>query len=478
MDNYFYTGQVRRFLTQFIRMISNFQIRLGRDRDGISTLLRIPVYYGDSSRQVAAILAKNSENSLPAVPAMSTHITALRYDRARVQNPTHVSKMQIRERAYDPDSGSYSDLQGDLLTIERLMPVPYTITIALDIWTTNTDQKLQLIEQIGAIFNPSLEIQSTDAYVDWTSLSVITLTDINFSSRTVPVGPEDPIDVATLTFELPIWLSAPAKVKRQGVIHKIIASVYDPDGLDPKDDSFDITGSILATRQIYTPTNLNLVYLGNTLKLYVNDSEIEFNDGSVPAMREGDWHLAVRSFGELSGANQDLLQNGISQIRLYNDGIVVVGTVAYHPIDPTLLIFNVDLDTLPTNTMPPINAVIDPANLKPNPLITTPTLGTRFLILNPIGSDANTDSDPATIDGARIWNRLGQPQLIAVANDIIEWDGFKWTVAFDSQDIINIQSIQYVTNLNTGIQYKWKNQVWSKSVEGRYGVGAWSFVPT
>jgi hypothetical protein len=78
------------------------------------------------------------------------------------------------------------------------------------------------------------------------------------------------------------------------------------------------------------------------------------------------------------------------------------------------------------------------------------------------------------VDGAAVWNRPGEPELIANQYDIIEWDGVKWIVAFDSAAT---DTVHYVTNLTTGIQYKWKNNQWIKSVQGRYGVGAWSFVP-
>ena len=476
MSSYFYSGQIRRFLQQFIRILNNFEVELGQNREGVRTLMRVPVYYGDSSRQVASIITKNSENNLPSVPAMSVYVSEFSYDRSRIQEPQHISKVQLRQRAYDPATGNFTSYQGDLLTVERLMPVPYMLTLKVDIWTSNTEQKFQLLEQIAVLFNPSLELQNSDSYVDWTSLSYITLTGSVFSSRSVPIGTEEPIDVSTLTFELPVWLSPPAKVKRQGVIQKILANVYDAMGtIDQGNGTFDIAGSLFATQRIYTPINLNVVYLGNTLKLYVNTSEIQFDDGTVPPMTEGDWTVAVRTFGELSGAgNVDILTNGISQVRLENDGIAVVGTVAYHPTDPSLLIFNVDEDTMPTNTLIPINAIIDPKNVTVTSALLTPASGTRYLILNPIGHPDNDDNNPGTLDGAPIWNRTGQTQLIANANDIIEWDGLKWSVSFNGQITT---SVQYVTNLTTSIQYKWKNNQWSKSVEGRYGVGAWSFVP-
>jgi hypothetical protein len=138
------------------------------------------------------------------------------------------------------------------------------------------------------------------------------------------------------------------------------------------------------------------------------------------------------------------------------------------------LIFNVDIDTLPVNTLTPVDAIIDPYTVKPDASIILPATGTRYLLVNPIGHPDNNDSDPFTIDGPELWNRAGQPQLIAQANDIIEFDGSRWAVVFDSTMSI---SVEYVTNLRTGTQYKWKDNQWTKSVEGRYGVGAWSFVP-
>ena len=76
----------------------------------------------------------------------------------------------------------------------------------------------------------TFEIQKTDNYIDWTSLSYVELTGTTFSSRTIPVGADSEIDVATLTFSMPIWLSPPVKVKKLGVVQKIIMSIYDDDG--------------------------------------------------------------------------------------------------------------------------------------------------------------------------------------------------------------------------------------------------------
>jgi hypothetical protein len=158
---------------------------------------------------------------------MTFYITALEYDRPRMQEPYFVSNIQVRQRTYDADTDTYETTQGNAFTIERLMPVPYKLTINLDIWTSNTNQKLQILEQILVLFNPALEIQSTDNYIDWTSMTVCNLERVNWSSRTIPIGTDNPIDVATLTFSIPIWISSPAKVKKLGVVERIVASIFD-----------------------------------------------------------------------------------------------------------------------------------------------------------------------------------------------------------------------------------------------------------
>ena len=49
VQQFFYDDQIRRFLLQFTRMFSNFQVEYGRDDSGAPTLTRIPIRYGDAN---------------------------------------------------------------------------------------------------------------------------------------------------------------------------------------------------------------------------------------------------------------------------------------------------------------------------------------------------------------------------------------------------------------------------------------------
>jgi hypothetical protein len=463
-QQFFYDAQIERFLVQFIRIVSGFQVEFGNDRDGNKTLQRVPVYYGDGSRQVAQILTNASENAMPTVPAMTVYVNGLNYDRERMQSPDFVSKMNVRQRAYNEITQEYEQTQGNAFTVERLMPVPYVLDLKLDIWTSNTNQKLQLLEQLIVLFNPSLELQSTDNYIDWTSLSVVYLETPTWTSRTVPIGTDNPIDVATLTFKLPIWISPPAKVKKLGVVQKIIATLHDSNG-DLSTSAYT-TDNLLGSRQYFTPLDYGVLLMGNTLTLLKYSELTEprsFGLGTHNKVGTKDqWRNLINVYGAL--------ENGISQVRLLTDDgdTEIVGTVSLHPTDESLLIFNADIDTYPTNTLNPINAIIDPRKTTVDASILTPATGTRYLILNDIGS-----WDTPRGNGPIAWRGTDGQDLVAHTNDIIEYNGTHWSVIFDSQQA---SSVQYCSNLNTGTQYKWDLNQWVKSWEGEYKNGQWTLV--
>jgi hypothetical protein len=145
------------------------------------------------------------------------------------------------------------------------------------------------------------------------------------------------------------------------------------------------------------------------------------------------------------------------------NGYEIVGTIALNPTDPTTLIYNTFANTLPTNTLPPINAIINPETVNVGNILTNPVPGTSYLLLNPIGSYENPE-------GALAWRGRDGIDIVANANDIVQYDGNHWTVTFDSY---SVNTLQYVTNLTTGIQYKWLNNQWTKSYDGIYHSGEW-----
>ena len=459
---FFYDEQIRRFLLQFARIFNNFDVEYGRNEEGTNhTLVRVPVKYGDWSRQSQTVIQNNSASFMPSVPMMTFYVSGLDYDRPRMQEPYFVSRINVRQRTYDDTTDTYETTQGNAFTVERLMPVPYKLTLKLDIWTSNTNQKMQLLEQILTLFNPALEIQSTDNYIDWTSLSVVELQSTQWSSKTIPIGTEDPIDVATLTFALPIWISAPAKVKKLGVVERIIASVYDANG----DAVNAITDNdlLLGTRQVFTPYDYQVLLINNKLQCLRPPQVVDYPNTSLtpPDSPPSNllWPAVLGAFGAV--------RPGISLIYLeQEDGSEVVGTIAVDPTDDRFLLYTIDEDTVPQNTLSPIDAVIDPLVSGPGAGLPAAVAGTRYLLTEDTGSYEGTSPEA--------WQGTGNQPLVAQANDIVEYDGSRWIVVFDSANSPN--NTQYVTNITTGIQYRWTGTTWVKSYQGLYPGGQWRLV--
>ena len=109
---HFYDGQIRKFLTQFIRILSNFSVETGKGKDDTVTLRAVPVVYGDPTRQVANIIRNNSENALQYAPRIAAYVRELNYDRERMQNPYHIEKQHLKERHYDENTKQYTNKLG------------------------------------------------------------------------------------------------------------------------------------------------------------------------------------------------------------------------------------------------------------------------------------------------------------------------------------------------------------------------------
>ena len=460
---HFYSGQVRKFLTQFMRILNNFSVETGRGSDNQIALRPVPVVYGDPTRQVANIIRNNSENALNYAPKIACYIRELNYDRERMQNPYHVEKQHLRERDVDSD-GNYTNRLGAGYTVEKVMPSPFRLEVTADIYSSNTDQKLQILEQILYLFNPDFEIQKSDNYIDWTSLSYVELQNITFSSRTIPVGADTEIDVATMTFSMPIWLSPPVKVKKLGVVQKIIMSIYDDDGGFNK----GLISGPLLSQSFITPNNFGLLVTGNQLRLLgttgvnVKSGGDGFHTGAKdPGLADPfetfgppvNWKVLLDQYGKVV--------NGTSQIRLkQSDGTEVIGTIATTTLDDTILLYTIDSDTIPANTLTAVKKIINPTTFAP----TSPADGDRYLIIDEIGDSTATQQSST-------WGTL-----VASVGDIIQYNSSesRWQKVFDASHPDS--TLHYVTNTNTGIQYRFNGTEWVKSYEGVYTQGNWTIV--
>ena len=271
MGQYFYDKQLRGYIQQFIRLFGGFNVQMGLNNDRLPIFQKVPVRYGDINRMAAHITRENSENIVNTVPLISCYVTDLNMAPERRIHQEHVDKVQVFEKKKNNVTGKYENDVGARYEVQRYMPVPYNLIMNCDIWTSNTDQKLQLLEQVMVLFNPTLNIRTNDNAVDWSSLSYVEMTNSIWSSRSIGSTIDDIIDVSTLTFTMPIWINPPAKVKQQKLIHTLINELYSLD-----DQNLDL---FREDKPFNTETLQYTVVTFDQMKL-------EYNDGSASLLNE------------------------------------------------------------------------------------------------------------------------------------------------------------------------------------------------
>lgn len=202
-NEFYYAEQMRNYLIQFMSVFANMQVRVGANDDKTPRLMPVEVFSGSKDRVVAAIKGENTQNKPIKLPIMSAHLTSMDLAPERVKG-----KPNNRRNTFLETGGLYPD---DIKVVEQRMPVPYNATYELSMWASNQDQHYQLLEQILMLFNPSIQIQSSDEPFDWTKLYKIELKNISLDEG-YPAGPDRRMIQTTLSFEVGIWLSVPADV--------------------------------------------------------------------------------------------------------------------------------------------------------------------------------------------------------------------------------------------------------------------------
>lgn len=447
MAQYFYDRQIRRYIQQFIRLFGGFDVQMGINDQKMPIYQTVPVRYGDTNRMAAHITRENSENVINTVPFISCYVTALDMAPERRMSQQHVDKVQVYEKEIDETTGEYTGKVGNRYTVERHMPVPYNLTMNCDIWSSNTDQKLQLLEQIMVLFNPTLNIHTTDNPLDWSSLAYVEMKNSQWSSRSVGASVDDIIDVSTLTFEMPIFINPPAKLKQQKLIYTVINQLYNLD--DVNLDAFNEKEEFDKSSLQYVTVTLDdmKIKFDNNKAYLLNESGTNLDSESVLL----DWSKFLTPFGEL--------REGISQIRIRKSSAPndmdndIIGRLSFDSLNVNALNVDVDTSTLPTNTLTAINGVLDPLQNYPGDgMVDAAVIGARYILTNDIPNGPE-------------WSGLN-----AYTNDIIEYNGSIWTVSFDSSAVT---TQQYVDNILSDDQLEWTGTEWINSHEGIYNAGFW-----
>lgn len=459
--DFWYDGQLRRYWLQFIRIFQGFQYQAGIRDDGTVIYKTIPVRYASKDRMVNHIIRDNSENKAISLPQMACEMVEIKQNADRRQNTNHVSKAFVWEREFDPVEGKYTSEPGMRYEIDRYMPVPYDMTMQMTLWTSNEMQKNQIMEQILVLFNPSIDIQTSDNPIDWSALTIVELVDITWSNRSQPIGTEDDIEVTTITFNVPIWLNPPAKIKKQTIINQIITNInqfndLDVQTLESGQYAYPFNFDDVLSQTIVSPKNIH-----TELKIIVNNDGSKayelyaLNDRGEPLVdgKPISWRDIITIYGDY--------REGVSRIRLKTSDDIedfnsdIVGTFSFDPERENVVFLNIDEDTMPANTIPPITGIVKIDGRVPGRNLPHAEVGQRYIITDDLYPD------PA-------WSNIS-----ANINDIIEFDGSKWFVAFDANET---SKTHYVYNMRSRRQLKWQHGTWVLAHEKIYAPGFWRLI--
>lgn len=229
----FYWGTIRKCIVAFGNLFNNIEIDRLNASGTINKTIRVPLAYAPRQKFLARIeqLPNAEERNVQIVlPRMSFELVSIQYDPTRKLASTQQNRYA---------SGS------DTLSTQYV-PVPYNININLYIYAKNSDDALQVVEQILPYFNPdfNLTIKAVPDLNIKHDIPII-LNNIDFSDNYDGDFSERRAIVWTLSFVMKTNFYGPAT--KQGVIRT--AKVYYNSDIQ--------MANLMGTYTVTTPANVN-----------------------------------------------------------------------------------------------------------------------------------------------------------------------------------------------------------------------------
>jgi hypothetical protein len=205
VGDYFYSAQLRKYIIQFMAIFTGIKVKIGKnDFDSDTDLMSVPIKYGTSDRVVSNIIAGFTQNKPIRLPMMAAYMTGIYLDASRAKGTN-----QVQRNVRLPIGGTFPD---DLKNVVKENPKPYQMNMELSIYVSNDYQKMQILEQILVLFDPTLQIQTSDDSQDITKISTVELIDI-LNEEQYPSGETNRMLIMTMTFKIPVYLSVPINIK-------------------------------------------------------------------------------------------------------------------------------------------------------------------------------------------------------------------------------------------------------------------------
>lgn len=152
LDQWFYHGSVRRYVALFGSIFSDIYIKRVSEDGAKEDNIKVPIRYGNGNMYIKVPQDGSRETKQVAkiLPAMAFELDNIYKDVARKTNP--MNRIQ---------HATFKDATSDTRKFQ-LNRVPYNFIFDLKIRTKNTDDMLQIVEQIIPAFDGNLSATIND----------------------------------------------------------------------------------------------------------------------------------------------------------------------------------------------------------------------------------------------------------------------------------------------------------------------------
>ena len=218
---HFYHKKIRNTVIAFGTIFNNVNIKRLDSSGNPLQNIKVPLSYSPKEKFLARLDAQQDltgDDSKVAItlPRMSFEITGYSYDATRKLN----KNQKITKVTTNADTTKMNN---------QYMPVPYNVNFSLNVYTANSDDGLQIIEQILPFFQPDYTVTMIE------DRTMDTKRDIPFILNSVDY--EDSYTgsltsmrriIYTLSFTAKVYLYGP--ISTSAIIKKVSADLYSDTG--------------------------------------------------------------------------------------------------------------------------------------------------------------------------------------------------------------------------------------------------------
>ena len=218
---HFYHKKIRNTVIAFGTIFNNVNIKRLDSSGNPLQNIKVPLSYSPKEKFLARLDAQQDltgDDSKVAItlPRMSFEITGYSYDATRKLN----KNQKITKVTTNADTTKLNN---------QYMPVPYNVNFSLNVYTANSDDGLQIIEQILPFFQPDYTVTMIeDRTMDTKRDIPFILNSVDYEDSYTGTLTSLRRIIYTLQFTAKIYLYGP--ISQSAIIKKVSADLYSDTG--------------------------------------------------------------------------------------------------------------------------------------------------------------------------------------------------------------------------------------------------------